>query len=329
MCEKWSGKQSKSRYSNPNMRMKYIYSLWILFVFIRCAYGGQYKWEETAESLALISDGKIVWRSNHALGEGKPSIHPLGLIDGTTLTAFRPADHPWHRGLWFAWKFINGVNYWEERHDGQAEGRTEVRSVDVKKGFFSRSAKVCMDIAYHLPNGADLITEKRTIKFSKPRRNGYWVEWESNFKVGDQDVVLDRTALPGEPGGTWFGGYTGFSLRTARETLGWKFQNSTGFDGDDRIHGQPARWVSFSGQTVNGKNASLVIFDYPSNPRYPSHWYVSEKMPYFSPGILYPAPLILKAGEEFTLKYMVLVIEGTLREGEIEKVWADWANNGH
>jgi hypothetical protein len=41
------------------------------------------------------------------------------------LTRDEPDDHPWHHGLWFTIKFVNGENFWEEydeygvlRHDG-------------------------------------------------------------------------------------------------------------------------------------------------------------------------------------------------------------------
>ncbi len=305
------------------MRKQYVHLLCIFLTQIASAYGGQLRWEKRNDSLALLNDGKIVWCSNHAIGAGKPSIHPLSLVDGTALTAFRPADHPWHRGVWFAWKYIRGANFWEERHDGQSQGITEVLSVKVRTGLLKHSARIKMALSYHMPQQPALITETRSIEFSKPKQDGYSMEWESAFKVGEKDISLDRTAIPGEQGEKDYGGYAGFSFRAARETLGWKFKSSSDLDGK-RGHGQPARWMTFSGKTVDGKTATIVIFDHPSNPRHPTCWYISEKMPYFSPAILYAAPLILKPNAEFTLKYLLLVKEGVMTDDDLLKTWNEW-----
>lgn len=67
-------------------------------------------WRQTDESLALLHDGEIVWQFNYRKEEGKPYFHPV-TIGGETLTDLRPADHPWHRAIWFSWKTINGLLY--------------------------------------------------------------------------------------------------------------------------------------------------------------------------------------------------------------------------
>ena len=69
-------------------------------------------WKQTKTSLALTADGKVLWQYNFDKAEGKPYFHPLAAADGTVLTDLRPADHVWHRGLWFSWKHVNHVNYW-------------------------------------------------------------------------------------------------------------------------------------------------------------------------------------------------------------------------
>ena len=64
-------------------------------------------------SVALENDGQAVWRLNCGGDQPKPHFHPVALPDGRVLTWDRPPDHVWHHGLWFSWKFINGLNYWE------------------------------------------------------------------------------------------------------------------------------------------------------------------------------------------------------------------------
>ena len=42
-----------------------------------------------------------------------PYCHPVSLPNGKSLTLTAPADHPWHHGVAFAWKYLNGYNVWD------------------------------------------------------------------------------------------------------------------------------------------------------------------------------------------------------------------------
>jgi len=70
-------------------------------------------WVEDESSIALLNQGKVVWKLNYDRNEDKPYFSPLRTLNGIDLVLERPDDHPWHRGLWFSWKYINGINYWE------------------------------------------------------------------------------------------------------------------------------------------------------------------------------------------------------------------------
>src|SRR5690242_15645430 len=70
--------------------------------------------QESDDALTCKMGDQILWRFSYNTNVGKPFFHPLSVLAGEPLTAFRPKDHPWHYGLWFSWKYINGVNYWEE-----------------------------------------------------------------------------------------------------------------------------------------------------------------------------------------------------------------------
>ena len=42
----------------------------------------------------------------------KPCFAPIYTPSGGLVTEYRPADHPWHTGLYFGWVFANGANLW-------------------------------------------------------------------------------------------------------------------------------------------------------------------------------------------------------------------------
>jgi hypothetical protein len=68
---------------------------------------GGYQWRQNETSLTLCHGDKTVWRLVANPKEPKSYFHPLASVDGEELTAFQPADHPWHHGLWWSWKLIN------------------------------------------------------------------------------------------------------------------------------------------------------------------------------------------------------------------------------
>jgi len=280
-----------------------------------------YDWRQTDSSVAVLNRGRVVWQVNFDKKEGKPYLHPVGLTDGTVLTCLRPADHRWHRALWFSWKFINGLNYWEEDpKTGLSQGRTEV--VDVKvRPHRDYSGDFEMTLSYHPPGEQAVLKEKRLLAIGAPDENGrYHIDWHSTFTAGEKDVLLDRTPIPGEKNGKGWGGYAGLSVRMAKDTRGWQFVDSEGRK-DKEAHGKKARWVDFSGEIGEGKAAGIAIFDHPENLRHPSPWYVTKDMPYFSPAVLFNKPYTLPAGKSLTLRYRILIHPGRVGRDLLEKEW--------
>jgi hypothetical protein len=259
-------------------------------------------WAQTATSLELRNGGRTVWRACFDPKDPKPFVHPLATVDGEVLTAFRPADHVWHHGLWFSWKYINGLNYWEENpKTGQSQGRTELTAADAAARP-DYSATLTQQLSYHPPGKPALMTERRTLVFGKPDASGgYAIDWTGEFAVGAEPVVLDRTPPPTQGGPGW-GGYAGLSLRFPPGIKGWSFTTSEGIATAAEGHGKPAKWVDFSSPA-----AGVTIIDLPANPRHPAPWYLSDSLPFFGPSPLFSEPMKLAAGERFTLRYRVVV----------------------
>jgi type 1 glutamine amidotransferase len=282
-------------------------------------------WKKTDETLALLNGDKVVWQFNYDRGKGvKPCFHPVSLLDGTVLTWFRPPDHTWHRAVWFSWKYINRVNYWEEdRKTGLGKGLTEITSTKITPAD-DHSAKIEMTLSYHPPKKPAVLTEKRLITVSPPDDQGnYRIDWLCSFTACDEDVVLDRTPPAGQKGGKSWGGYAGLSARLAENLTQFKVLNSESKQ-DAKAHGQKARWTDFSAVTPAGRPAGIAIFDHPSNLRYPTQWYISKKGPKknnFSSAPLFDKPYTIGAGKTLTLKYRVLVHAG---RGDIKPLDAEW-----
>ena len=282
----------------------------------------QWKWEIVdGASVALVGPAGVLWRFRYDPSLDVPYIHPLNASEGPTLSWDRPPDHLWHHGLWFSWKFIDRVNYWEmDPKTGRPAGRTTWANVRVETRS-DHSARIRMDLAYR-PAGEEnpILTEKRTIEISAPDREGaYTVDWSGEF-AALRPVVLDRTPLPGEPGGQTYGGYAGLSLRLAG---GLSERRPMTTDGpvvqmlDDRYRGRHVG-LDYSG-LIEGRIKGVAILDHARNPRTPTPWYVirSAEMSFFTPAFLCYEPMTLAPGRALALRYRVAVHPGRWDEARL------------
>jgi hypothetical protein len=279
------------------------------------------EWERLPDSLALRQGGQIVWRFNFGANESKPNFHPLALPAGPVLSGYRPKDHPWHRGLWFSWKYINKVNYWEEnRETGLAEGKTEWPAplIETHPDF---SARLVLDLSYHPSNGPVVLTEHRVIEVSPPDSTGaYHLDWHMTFRAA-KEIVLDRAPPVDKQGRNAAGGYAGLGLRAAADLAEARVITGDGpvtYE-NNRFRGK-APALDFSG-TIGGRAAGVAFLDNAANLNSPSPWYVVNNPPmyYVSPAVLTYRAETLKAGETLVLRYRVVVHPDRWTPGELRQ----------
>ena len=289
--------------------------------------GADFAWDQSEDSYALRRGGTTVWKLRRDREIGKAYFHPVSLLDGTKLTWLNPPDHVWHRGLWFEWKFIDGVNYWEEIPD---KGRTEIPEfhANLADDF---SARFRMTIDYRPPSGEAVLQERRLIRVLPPDADGtYRIDWTGTFRALSKDLLLDRTPPEDQPDGQSWGGYSGMSVRIAEEMREWRITDSEGREGLD-CHRQPARWIR--GDFAHGETGSeggIAILDHPGNLRHPTPSFVvmpgKEAFVYYSPAPLFEEPLLLAAGKSLTLRYRIVVHAGRAEAEVIDREWEAFAH---
>ncbi len=300
-------------------------TLALLFLFAAVS-ASAIDWKQTDQSLALTSGTNVIWQFNYSKDEGKPYFHPLtvngacGAAGGVALTAYRPPDHAWHLALWFSWKYLNGINYWEfAKGEDKPLGVTELLDVKVEPRA-DHSARFALSLAYHPRGGANLLTEKRIVEVSAPDKTGrYVIDWDATFTAGDTPVELERTKPYTSKDGVKHGGYAGLSLRMAAETKDWKF-----FDSDnrttDKVSGFPGRWFAAA-----GPEATIAILDHPQSFRHPTPWYLVQKMPFYEAAIIFNEPHTVPAGGKISLRNRILVRPGQATAKALDAEWKSFA----
>jgi len=288
----------------------------LLLVLCQCT--ARADWLRDDTSIAWRAGTNVVWQFNFDPRKGKPFFHPLTVGGGPSLTNFKPKDHPWHYGLWFSWKYINHtnstnhVNYWEEdRTTGHAQGRT-LWTRPVIQTTPHGGATIRLDLSYVNPSNHVDMTERREIVISAPAADGaYAINWKAHFVVGDEAVVLDRTPMPGEPGGQTNGGYAGLGFRMAALPLSVSMLSTAGpvtnWVSDRARPAAPAVAFNFTqGAKVAG---GLAILSDKANAGENAPWYLinEPKRPFrfACAAILAPRPLELPAGGQMDLNYCI------------------------
>lgn len=296
----------------------YFFLLGILSVLGSCGFGStgsDWQWQQTDKSFAVVNrENRVVWKLNFDTGQDKPYFHPLRTPKGHNLTLERPKDHPWHRGLWFSWKDINGVNYWEEDPDkGVAEGRSVIKSVNIEK-HKNFSAKITLHISYE-EKGIPQIEEKRVVEIGSPQDRGeYTIQFHQSFEIlEDIRLYLEK---PAKHGGVEWGGYAGLSFRASDSLVEHRFTTSSGWVNSDNItgYGEKEHWMDLTARVMGSEEyVGLTIFDSPDNPRFPSPyyvWFAKGEHAFFTPSILFDGPMDFKKGESLLLNYLVLIHDG-------------------
>jgi hypothetical protein len=278
-----------------------------------------YRWEHVKnESLTLLSPSGIVWRFNFSPNIPMPHFHPLQTVDSRCLTWNQPEWHPHHYGLWFSWLLIDGVDYWHfDSKTGRPAGTTQIVKAVVHR-YDAKGARISLNLAYHPADETNLIVMEDTVDLwiEVPRDDGsYRIAWDRVSRPRRR-VVLDRVPPPGQPNGDPEGGYGGLSFHGQRFLTNVAIVESTG-KANLAGHRQHADWAVLTGK-VNDLPIGVAMFDHPSNPRYPTPWFLkmlppdNPSMPgqpfwYMGAALLNDAPLEITPEHPLSLRYLVRV----------------------
>jgi hypothetical protein len=273
----------------------------------------KYQWYYVpGKELSLLEDHQTILTYHFALDRRKPYLHPVCTPSGLPLTCLEPWDHVWHKGLWFSWKELSGVEFWAEWEALGQEGVLKL-CPDEEVNLYDQWATIATRFEYYPPSSDDsLMTETRRLLIRMPQaETGYSIDWDLTFEAHEKAVVLDRTPITQE---TPWGGYAGLSWRATRDMGGFQVMDSERRTTLAEMNRKQARWGALWGQLDGGWNrwGGMAMFDHPQNPRHPSHWYYigDPGFGYLNPAFLQEEPFTIEPGNPLYLRYHVLIFEG-------------------
>ncbi|MCX8154931.1 MAG: PmoA family protein [Verrucomicrobiae bacterium] len=245
----------------------------------------------------------------------KPYVKELCTLQGTNVLLDAPADHLHHHGLMLAFK-VNDINFWEESPTagvqvaiawpGPAKDRC-VAFIDQRGEAVLAQRLAWLPQAHRHdpdPRPAALLTEERILRLRvHPELQEVSLEWHSTFTTGSTTNVFRISGA----------GYHGLGLRplpsfnrVARRL------NPIG-----AAYSPEARWDVVGGEwgalvgPVNGGEITLTLFNHPLNTAPPMFFSMLNAFAYLSATqALDQQPQTYRAGESFTLRYLVTLHQG-------------------
>ena len=255
----------------------------------------------------------------------RPFLHPVTTPAGHLLSRDAPDDHPWHHGLWFCIKFVDGDNFWEEmapygviRHQGPPTVERIAGGPVAVRG----------ELHWIRPDRETVaLVEQRSFTHVPLGPDAYAIDLDTVL-TPSAPCRLDRT-----PFTTW-GGYGGLTLRGPAD---WTDTALLLGDGSthERVHGTSSTWCDLTG-TPPGAGpdvaAGIALLDHPGNRRHPVPFYGSTRAEtygdegwsnFFNAAFLWHDGMDLAAGEELRVRHRVIVHDGDWGRDRLAAAWAD------
>lgn len=266
----------------------------------------------------------------------RPYFHPVSTLAGDVVTAYRPWDHMWHKGIAWSLPCVGGHNFWGGATYVHGQGYVPLGndgSMDHERITQLAVADDGVDFAHELTWRAEpaadaavgpevirerrcwragLVPDERRAGSGDPAEADSAPAWVLTFATTMTNVSGATLAL-GSPTtkGRENAGYGGLFWRGPRA-----FTDGTVLApdraGGDEIRGSRGAWAGFSARHDEvDRSSSLVIVDDATNPQHPPRWFLrSAQFPAVNPAPFFSEEVDLTPGASLTFRYAVLIADG-------------------
>ncbi len=284
-----------------------------------------FKIDENDQGVGLTEDGKPVF-----FYQKKPKslngqyiccnyIHPLYDTSGDTLTEEFPADHPYHRGVFWAWHQLYVNN--KSLGDGWINDSISQEVVNVIVHKNRDSAQFSLHVLWRssaLPDGKPFIEENSIVTVHK---------LENMIRKIDFKIMLTPQVDGFQIGGSADEkGYGGFCLRMKLPD-GLIFTSDNGQVTPQELQIKAGPWMDFSGPFGReNKISGLTLLCSPAMPDYPEPWILRQHGS--MQNIVFPGRSRIDAprGVPIVLQYRLIVHNGNSESINIRNLMKEYAD---
>jgi hypothetical protein len=301
-----------------------------LFAFIMaCSTSGEkqkspFTINETDQGFQLMENGKpvLAYQKKPKTLTGQyvccNYIHPLYNLKGDTLTEEFPADHPYHRGVFWAWHqlYIDNVRL----GDGWTNDSIYQEVVNVSNEKRGDNVQIRLGVLWHstvIADGKPFIDEKTVISVHT---------LEADIRKIDFEITLNALVKGLQIGGSADQkGYGGFCIRIKLpDSMIFTAENGRVTPQELQIKAGP--WMDFSGKFDAGPDISgITILCSTGMPDYPEPWILRQKGS--MQNIVFPGQerIDIPMNKPLILRYRLIIHNGNASSLNIPKLQAEYA----
>lgn len=258
-------------------------------------------------------------------------IHPLWSPSGNILTRINAPDHWHHYGIWNPWTKTHfeghSTDFWN-LYEGQGTvrfgGFNSITSGPVFGGFKARQEHVDFQC-----KGGDKVAMNEIMDVRVWNIGSFG---DMNVSLWDFTSTLScASASPITLEAYRYGGGIGY-----RATDEWNAKNSWVMTSEGKTRkeadGSRARWCDVGGEFTKGGTSGILFMSHPSNREFPEPMRVWPENTNGDGDLFFEFCPIrdksweLKPGNEYVLRYRILVYDGKIDTQTAELIWNNFSN---
>ena len=243
-------------------------------------------------------------------------IHPLYGLNGGVLTEDSPSDHPYHRGIFWAWRqiLIDGekiADQWEMDHFSNEILEFELMKRQNGNIVLKNEVNWLSDHWKKAGKAEAFVSEFTKMEIWPTAANVRRIDFQINLKALVQGVQIG--------GSDDEKGYGGFSVRMV-------LPDDVTFSGPDgtvepmNTAVESPGYITISGSIDKGKKAGIIIVDHPDNPGYPQPWILRQKNSMQNAAWPGNRLVDLSTEEPLVLNYTLFIYSGKLNARKIKSL---------
>ncbi|MDX3661724.1 PmoA family protein [Streptomyces sp. ID05-26A] len=262
---------------------------------------------------------EYVYRPSMPAFEGpKPYLHPVRTLAGDVVTAFRPHDHRWHKGVQMTATDVSGENFWGGNTYVRDQGYVALPNVGTMRHeefvFAEDDVRFAELLSWFTEAGQHWVDETREFAVRDVLEDSWTLEFTTSLtNVRSEPLVFGSPVTNGRE----LAGYTGFFWRGPRSFTGGEVIADGGGAGQEMM-GQAARWLAFVGHHDEvARSSTLLFLDHPGNKS--TRWFVrSTPFAAVNPSFAFHDTVELPPGETLSLRYRLVVATGDWERERLE-----------
>ncbi len=259
-----------------------------------------------------------------AFESDKPYFHPLRTLSGAVVSAYRPQDHRWHKGLQMTISHLSGQNFWGGRSYRHPEGYVPLDNVGRMRHDSFEAIDVTPDaltlresLTWITAAGQEWVDETRDLRVHNVdvERGAWTLDFATRLRnIRGEDLLFGSPTTAGRPNA----GYSGLFWRGPRGWTGGRIRTEGG--GGPQAMGTESPWLAYTGthDEVDG-GGTVLFFAGTSSAPAPLKWFVrDEPWPGINPSPVFDQEYALPPGETFRLAHRVVFADRAWDRPEIE-----------